>query len=140
MSAGPSLALEHVFTLTVGGQVLGGFTECSGLNAEYHTYPYEEGGNNLYVHQLRGRLKHENLVLSGGVTSQTLLLDWLMGTGPLAGRQPIIVSFRHPDGTALRDFKFAGAVPVRWTGPSANAGANAVATEQLEIAHQGMIA
>src|SRR3712207_7567811 len=63
--------------------------------------PYEEGGNNLYVHTLRGRLKHENLVLSGGVTDQTVLLDWLMGTGPLAGRQPIVVEFRDRKSTRL---------------------------------------
>jgi len=135
----PNLALEHAFKVTVGVDVLGSFTSCSGLAAQYHTYDYEEGGNNLFVHRQRGRLTYDNLVLSGGVTNRTVLLDWLMAD-QADSRHTVVVWFLQPKpGLPLRYFAFAGAAPVRWTGPSGNASANAIATETLEIAHQGMV-
>ena len=134
----PNLALEHAFKVTVGGKPLGAFTSASGLSAQFHTYEYEEGGNNLFVHRQRGRMKYDNLVLSGGVTDQTVLLDWLMA-GRSQARQIVVVWFLSPNTKNLRRFAFGGAAPVRWTGPSANANANAIATESLEIAHQGMV-
>lgn len=135
----PNVALEHAFSVAVNGVPLGSFTSCSGLSAAYHVYEYEEGGNNLYVHRQRGRLKFDNLVLSGGITDQSVLLHWLLAADAV-GRQVVIVSFLKPDGShPLRRFAFIGAVPVRWSGPSGNASANSVATETLEIAHQGML-
>jgi phage tail-like protein len=136
----PPLALEPAFSVKIGPFRLGTFTECSGLGAEHETYPYAEGGNNFFVHTLVGRLHHPNVTLKGGVTDQTMLLDWVLGQGPLGGGpQNVTITFRNADGSALRSFQLAGAVPVKWSGPSGNAGANAVATETLEIAHQGLV-
>ncbi len=134
----PRVALEPLFRVSVAGMTVGSFTSCTGLAASYETYVYEEGGNNLYVHTLRGRMKHDNLVLTGGVTDQSALLYWLMA-GDSMPPPPVIVTFLNPDGTPLRRFAFANAMPVRWSGPSGNAGANAVATETLEVAHHGML-
>lgn len=134
-----SYALEHAFSVKLGSLDLGTFSECSGLAAEHHTYQYEEGGNNLFVHTLVGRLRYPNVTLKGGVTDQDVLLEWVLGAqGVFAKRRNVIVTFHKPNGDALRRFQLVRAVPVRWTGPTGNAGANAVATESLEIAHQGI--
>lgn len=133
------LALEPAFSVMIGPVVVGTFTECSGLAAEYETYSYAEGGNNLFLHTLVGRLHHPNVTLKGGLTDQTVLLDWALGSGlPGTRRKNVTVTFRQPDGSALRRFHLMAAVPVRWTGPAGNAGANSVATESLEIAHKGL--
>jgi phage tail-like protein len=132
------LALEHCFQATVNGTLLGTFLEVSGLAAQYETYEYAEGGNNLYMHQFVGRLKWPNLTLKSGVTNQTVLLDWVLGNGDLTGPQTLVVQFLGADGSSLRSFSFAHALPIRWTGPNANIGASAVATESLEIAHHGL--
>jgi phage tail-like protein len=137
--SGQPLALEPAFSVKIGRLQLGTFTECSGLAAEYETYSYPEGGNNLFVQTLVGRLHHPHVTLKGGLTDQGILLEWVLGGGPLVGaRVDVTVTFHRPDGTALRRFYLMSAVPVRWSGPTGNAGANAVATESLEIAHQGV--
>jgi phage tail-like protein len=138
-SAATGLALEHCFLVYLGdNQLLGTFLEASGLAVEYEMYEYAEGGNNLYTHHLKGRLKWPNLTLKSGLTNQSTLLQWVLGQGSLSGPQSLSVVFTTANGQPLRTFGFANAVPVRWTGPSANIGANAVATESLEIAHHGL--
>jgi phage tail-like protein len=133
-------ALEHNYRVYLGTRrdLLGSFLEVGGLAVEYETYEYAEGGNNGFVRRLRGRMKHPNLTLRSGVTSRALLLQWVLGQGALQGPQNLWVVFTTPTGAPLRSFGFVHAVPVRWTGPTANVGANAVATETLEIAHHGL--
>jgi phage tail-like protein len=136
--SGGQIALEPAFSVMIGMALLGTFTECSGLAAEYETYPYAEGGNNLFVTTLRGRLRHPNVTLKGGVTDHSVLLDWVLGSGwILSDPANVTVTFHDPTGAALRQFYLLAASPVRWSGPTGNAAANAVATESLEIAHQG---
>jgi phage tail-like protein len=133
-------ALEPAFSVKLGTDQVGTFTECSGLAAEYETYSYAEGGTNTYLHTLVGRLHHPNVTLKGGFTDQSVLLDWLLGSFPPAtDRKIVTVTFRKPNGSPVQEFRLVQAVPVKWTGPAGNTGANAVATESLEIAHQGVV-
>jgi phage tail-like protein len=143
-SPGPSdpasIALEHSYRVYLGGggAYLGTFLEVSGLGVEYEVYEYAEGGRNGYVRKLRGRVKHPNLTLKSGLTDQKVLLQWVLGQGTLKGPQDLLLVFTTAAGAVLRSFGFAHAEPVRWTGPNANIGASAVATESLEIAHRGL--
>lgn len=132
--AWPPYALEHAFSVELDNVPLGTFSECTGLAAERETYPYAEGGENRFVHTLLGRLRYPHVTLKGGVTDQTVLLDWVMDASP----KDVTVIFYKQPATPLRRFQLVDAVPVRWTGPTASAGANAVASESLEIAHQGL--
>jgi phage tail-like protein len=134
-------ALQHAFVVTVGDckRLLGTFLDVTGIGVEYQTFDYEEGGNNQFVYKLRGRLRQQNLTLKSGLTDQTVLLDWVLGRGELAGPQDVQVTFTKPDGTSLRAFGFHAGVPVKWIGPTADIAANAVATESLEIAHRGLM-
>ena len=133
----PSYALTPAFSVAIGPDALGAFSECSGLAAERETYPYAEGGQNGFVHTLLGRLRYPHVTLKGGVTDQTVLLDWILASN--RADTNVTVTFHRPDGTVLRRFELMSAVPVRWTGPSGDAAANAIATESLEIAHQGLL-
>lgn len=128
-------ALEHAFSVQLADVALGTFSACTGLAAERETYAHAEGGQNAFVHTLIGRLRYPNVTLTGGVTDQTVLLDWVVQ----AARKDVTVIFYARPGVALRRFQLVGAVPVRWSGPSASAGADAVATERLEIAHRGLL-
>jgi phage tail-like protein len=140
----PTLALEHNYRVFLGGgdTFLGTFIEVTGLAAEYETYEYAEGGNNLFVRRLLGRMKYPTLTLKSGVTDQEVLLQWVLGEGSgpgsLTGPQDLKIDFVTDDNTILRSFGFAHAVPIKWTGPNASIGQNAVATEALEIAHHGL--
>jgi phage tail-like protein len=137
---GPDLVGAMCFTVSAPGLTIGRFSECSGLAVEYHVLEYQEGGQNAFTHRLRGPLKYRNLVLKRGVTSQDDLLDWFRRGQHLSARPTITVTLRGPDAKALRSWAFERAFPVRWAGPVLNAGAATLATEELEIAHRGLVA
>jgi phage tail-like protein len=90
-----------------------------------------------FVHKLRGRAKHPNLVLKRGVTHEKNLSDWFFECKDQAKRRNISVELIGRDQKTIRAWSFAGAFPVKWTGPTLNAGQANAAIEQLEIVHQG---
>jgi phage tail-like protein len=137
---GPDPVGAMRFTVSAPGLTIGRFSECSGLAVEYQVLEYQEGGQNAFAHKLRGPLKYRNLVLKRGVTSQDDLLDWFRRTQDLGTRPTITVTLHGPDNKAVRSWGFERAFPVRWSGPVLTAAAAALATEELEIAHRGLVA
>jgi phage tail-like protein len=127
------------FTVDTPGLAIGRFSECSGLGVEYEVVEYREGGQNAFVHTLRGALKYRHLVLKRGVTGEDALLHWFQQTQDLQTRPTITVSLIGPDAQPIRRWGFERAFPVRWTGPVLNAGMVAIASEELEIAHRGLV-
>jgi|Tabmets5t2r1_1033131.scaffolds.fasta_scaffold18909_2 phage tail-like protein len=130
---------EIAFTVEIPGFTIGRFSECTGLAVEYEVFEYQEGGQNDFVHRLRGRVRYPNVVLKRGLTEEQGLLEWFARTQDVAERPTVVVTLRAPDARAVRRWACTGAFPVKWTGPSLNAGSNGVATEQLEIAHRGFL-
>ena len=118
---------------------IGRFAHCHGLSAEYEVEEYAEGGQNAFVHKLRGRMRYPNLVLSRGITHESGLMDWFLQTKQAGERGNISVSLLGPDGKPVRRWGFEGAFPVRWEGPVLNARSHTAATETLEIAHRGFV-
>jgi phage tail-like protein len=118
---------------------IGRFAHCHGLSAEYEIEEYAEGGQNAFVHKLRGRMRYPNLVLSRGITHETGLMDWYLKASKAGERGNISVSLLGPDGKPVRQWGFEGAFPVRWEGPVLNARSHTAATETLEIAHRGFV-
>ena len=127
------------FKVSTDDAQIGYFSECSGITAEYEVEEYAEGGQNTFVHKLRGRVKYPNLSLKRGVTHETALLDWFFTSQEWDQRATLTVSLQGPDGQVIRTWAFEGAFPVKWEGPSLNAGSTAVATETLEVAHRGLV-
>lgn len=121
------------------GAALGRFAECTGLAVSYDVTAYAEGGNNEFVHQLRGRLTFPNVTLKRGVTYEDALLRWFYETQEPSKRPTVTISMIGTEGQTIRHFALIGALPVKWTGPSVNAGSANTATESLEIAHQGFV-
>lgn len=139
MSPAPRIGLQHVFVVRLGdgdGKLLGAFTEIKGIGASFETFDYPEGGN-PYLVKLRGRTQQNNLTLMTGLTSVATFTDWVLAPNPAP--KNVYVTFRAPGRQLIRAFGFAGAIPVGWTGPEADIAGNAVATESLELAHQGFI-
>ena len=128
------------FIIDAPGLAIGRFSECSGLAIEYQVLEYQEGGQNAFTHKLRGPLKHKNLVLKRGITSNDGLLRWFQLAQELDKRPSITVTLMGPANQRVRSWVFERAFPVRWTGPVLNAGAATVASEELEIAHRGFVA
>jgi phage tail-like protein len=129
---------ELAFLIEIQGKVIGRFAQCTGLGVEYDVLEYAEGGNNEYVHQLRGRVRYPNVVLGRGITDEDTLLSWLFTSEKPSQRPTVTITINDPTGKPVRHFALAQALPVRWTGPSAEMGSGTgAATESLEISHAG---
>lgn len=126
-------------TSAVMDVALGGFSECSGLEMSLDVHEYEEGGRNGGTLKFPTRVKWQNITLKKGVGAGTALWDWQYGfvDGRGKRRDGIIVlqnELRIPNNI----WYFRRGLPVRYTGPSLNAGQSAVAIESIEIAHEGL--
>ena len=130
---------ENHFVLEIPGLSIGAFAECSGLTVEREVLEYMEGGLNGFVHKLPGRTKYPNLVLKRGITDQGALQQWFWDSQTQAQLKDVTVSLVDATGTIKRTWAFAQGFPVKWTGPKLNAGSDNPATEELEIAHQGLV-
>lgn len=99
-----------------------------------------EGGDNLTVHQLPGRLKYQNIKLIRPLNVDTPKIGkWFRDIAGQVTRMPGEIVAYDTTGIQLLRWNFLGAVPVRWTLPSLGADMNKAATESLEIAHQGFV-
>ncbi len=137
----PVAELRFRLQLTTPRGPIGRFQEVTGLGAELEVKEYPEGGMNDFVHKLPTRVKWPNIVLKRGVTHEKELLQWFWDTrvsGLAANVLGVTLSLQGPGSQSVRTWALQGAFPVKWTGPALNAGSNAVATEQLEIAHRGL--
>jgi phage tail-like protein len=128
------------FLVEVGGLVVGGFTEISGLQLEMNVQEYQEGGVNEYSHQLAGPVRYPSrLILRRGLTDIDALWGWFREVvrGQIQ-RQNLSIVLLDSSGIERRRWMFTGAYPVRWVGPELRAGTAEVAVETLEFAHHGL--
>ena len=129
---------ELRYRVEIPGVEIGRFTEVTGLQVEYEVMEYGEGGNNEFVHKLRGRRKYPNLVLKRGMTTKSDLQKWFQKSHRQADRTGIRLSMLDQAGTRIRTWSFVNAFPIKWTGPNFNASQNTLAVEAIEIAHEGI--
>jgi phage tail-like protein len=126
------------FKLEIQGKSVGYFTEASGLNAEVETMTYNEGGRNEFIHKLPSRMKHPNLVLKRGMTTVKDLQGWFDESYNGPSRTTVTITMLNEKAETVHTWTFANAYPVKWTGPQFNAQQNTLATEAIEIVHEGI--
>jgi phage tail-like protein len=116
----------------------GGFSECSGLEANMTVEEYMEGGVNDYVHKFMTRMTYANIVLKRGVSFSNELWQWhsdfINGNGK---RMDGLITLQNEFGLPVKTWKFVRGLPVKMTGPTLNAAQSSVAIETLEIVHEG---
>ncbi|MDQ1493177.1 MAG: hypothetical protein QOJ23_5691 [Actinomycetota bacterium] len=133
-------AVTVCFTVKIDGQDLGAFTQCDGLGCEVAVEQREEGGNNLFVHQLPGRMKYTNIKLTRPVNGDTeKVAQWLAGMVNEVKRTNAEIAAMSADGTTVAAWSFMGVIPIKWTGPQLSVDSPKVATESLELAHHGFL-
>lgn len=129
------------FGVEIANQIVGWFTECSGLSVERGVLSYEEGGVNDYVHQLPERIKYSHVTLKRGVGDEALW-NWFQ-EGLYDGkikRQNVSIFLYNVDRTKSKRWNLVRAYPVKWGGPEFRADSSQVAIETLELVHEGMTA
>jgi phage tail-like protein len=134
----PGLGLR--FKITIDGQDLGNWQKCDGLSFEFDIYEYKEGGENGFVHRLPGRVKFQNIKLTRPVDKNSFKINlWLqsMQARMIPGTAEIAVL--DASGESVAEWHLAGVYPVRWSGPSLDVNTSSIASETLELSHNGFV-
>jgi phage tail-like protein len=137
-SSMPDPVAELRFKVDVQGISIGRFSECTGIAVEVEMKDYNEGGSNEFVHKLPTRIKYPNIVLKRGVTHEDALLKWFWDSRNAVQRKEMTITLLGPGASTVRTWAFMNAYPVKWTGPNLKAGSNSIATETLEVVHNGL--
>jgi phage tail-like protein len=127
------------FLVEIDGITQAGFQEASGLDSTQDPIEYREGNDALTVHKLPGLNKYSNITLKWGVTDSVELFEWRKKAveGKVERKNGSIV-LRDDAGEEKVRWNFAEAWPTAWKGPGLNATGNAVAVEELTLAHEGL--
>jgi phage tail-like protein len=120
---------------------LGNWSKCDGLAVEYEVFEYKEGGENAFVHRIPGRAKYQNIKLTRPVNKDSSkVATWMAKLKIEVKRQTAEISALDTEGHPIATWNLEGVFPVKWNGPSLDIGANSVAMETLELAHNGFLA
>lgn len=118
---------------------VGGFSECSGLEASMQTEDYQEGGNNSTTLKFPKHITYTNIRLKRGITISDALWRWfndfIEGNGRRKDGAIILLDELH---IPVKVWQFRRGLPVKWTGPTLNAAQSQLAIQELEIAHEGL--
>ena len=139
----PYSAFNYLVNLGDGseGEVTGGFSEVSGLNAEVAVAEYRNGYAPVaYVTKIPGIHKAGDVTLKRGVIGAQNLYDWLelARAGDLSAKRNVEIKLKAENAssqTAVVTWKLFNAMPIKWTGPTLTAkGGTDVAMEELVLA------
>jgi phage tail-like protein len=132
--------LAYQFWVELESDLVAGFTECTGLEAEMEVFDWTEGGDNTTVLRFPGRTRYGNITLKHGFTESPDLWLWFMrvmrGTFE---RRPLTVILLDAEGGRVRGWNFANAFPVRWSAEGLRADSRNAAIESVEFCHEGII-
>lgn len=119
--------------------VLGGFSECTGLEMALEVEEYKEGGLNGAVRKFPTRVTWAPIVLRHGMGAGTALWDWHYSFAEGKGkRKDGVITLLNDIHLPTHIWYFRRALPFKYTGPTLNAAQSAVAIESLEIVHEGL--
>jgi len=134
-------ALSWRFTVEIEGITEALFAECEGLKLERDVEEVKEGGNNLFIYKLPGRIKQENIRLRRGVTYSHKLWEWFikgtyMGT---VERKNISIIVGDSTQKVVQRWDVLDAWPTRYEGPELKVDSIQAALEMIELAHHGIM-
>ena len=116
-----------------------GFSECSGLETTLEVQDYPEGGNNGLIRKFPGRVSWGPIKLRRGIALNDELWNWHFDFVEGHGRRRDgIITLMDEQQNPVKAWRFKKGLPVKWVGPSMNAGQAQVAIEELEIGHEGL--
>ncbi len=122
------------------GDVQGGFSEVSGLNAEITIAEYRNGNAPAnYVTKIPAVSKAGDVTLKRGVIGAENIYNWLdqIREGDVTAKRNVEVKLKRENATdpaSVVTWKLINAMPIKWTGPTLTAkGGSDVAMEELVL-------
>jgi phage tail-like protein len=113
------------------------FQSVSGLNVEYDTESFKEGGENRFEHKLPVRTKFPDLSLKRGMLTDSKVINWCVDAFQNRSIAPvqIQVTLLNEQHEALRTWSVFNAWPRKWQVSDFNAQENSVVVETLELSY-----
>jgi phage tail-like protein len=136
----PYLAFNFTVALQAGSgtDVVGGFSDVSGLHTEITVAEYRNG-NALENHttKLPSVTKAGDVTLKRGVIKNTDITDWIeqvRTTGVAGKRDSVVITLLDEQRQSVASWTLRSVMPIKWTGPTlaAKGGAD-VAMEELVL-------
>ena len=127
--------------VVVGGNVLGYFSECSGIGSASHIVEHavvDREGREV-IRKIAGRLEWHNVTLTRGITNDMTVWQWrrqVVEGNVRSARVPVVITLLDKDGAAVATWQFLRAWPVDVEGYSTEDGCF---LETLTIVHEGML-
>ncbi|PPK67653.1 phage tail protein [Actinokineospora auranticolor] len=147
-SAETQLALTTRFHVAVDGVDLGGWARCQGLQVKFNPELINDGGNYEYEVILPGRVQYPNVTLTRAMNApdtarvQAWLRDrvsaWIGADSSGDGGTAQITLFDARAGVVAA-WQLRNVYPATWKGPDLDAMTLGIATETLELAHEGFL-
>jgi phage tail-like protein len=128
------------FTVTVEGAEPTPFATVILPTIEIDVVEYRDGTDRTnQPRQVVGLTKYTNLVLKRGLANQPDLWAWFdqVRQGSL-DRRTIVVTLLNEERSPVRQWKLRRCLPIKYVGPTLNAGESEVAIEEIELAVEGL--
>ena len=127
-----------------GQEVVGGFSDVSGLGTEITIAEYRNGNDVVnHVRKVPGTHKVSDVTLKRGVINSEDLWAWIAEVreqGVSAQRNVTVTLMDESGNTAVQSWKLQGVVPIKFTGPTLAAkGGGEVAMEELVLSAEGLV-
>jgi phage tail-like protein len=116
------------------------FQSVSGLNVEFDTETFKEGGENRFEHKLPVRAKYPDLSLKRGMLVDSALINWFLGilqNRDFTANRPteIDISLLNDRHEPLQTWNVKNAWPKKWSISDFNAQENVLVIETLDLSY-----
>jgi phage tail-like protein len=137
----PRFGLSTRFEVVIDGFPLGRWSKCEGLSVTFKLLDYVPLGQNDHLPVLPDRVTYDKITLTRAVTAEDspLVMRWLanMAKSFSGGTGEITLLDSHD--TKVTSWKLRRVYPTKWKGPQLDAASHNIATESLELAHEGFL-
>jgi phage tail-like protein len=122
-------------------QLLGGFSDVSGLETDIHISEYRDGNEpEPHVRKIPGSHKVGDVTLKRGVVDSSDLWAWITAarTTGVKAQRDVVITLQDEAGKPVQQWKLRKVVPMKYTGPTlAGKGGGDVAMEELVLSAEG---
>lgn len=121
-----------------GEEVVAGFSEVSGLNAEITIAEYRNGNSKVnYVSKISGMHKSGDVTLKRGVIGEENVWNWLNSArqGNSDTKRDVLIKMMNENRSeVVLTWVLRGSQPIKWTGPTLTGkGGSDVAMEEIVL-------
>ncbi len=113
------------------------FQSVGGLNVEYDTESFKEGGENRFEHKLPVRTKYPDLSLKRGMLTDSAVIKWCLKAFQNREFTPadIYITLLNEKHSGIKTWHIRKAWPRKWSVSDFNAQENSIVVETLELSY-----